>query len=122
MKTFPYTCPDCGQAGSVNTSETESTVADEFIEKLVQGKRCDECSRLGGARIDAHRRLRSLEEQEVRTRGNPTAQNSLHGKIQAQVRSLEMLTRKIKDRCDVPLLITSQSDNIVSTPADELPF
>jgi hypothetical protein len=122
MKTFTYNCPDCGQGGSVNTSEVESTEADEFIEKLAKIKRCDECSRLGGARIDAYRRLRQLEEQELRTRNDPGAQQALHGKIQAQVRSLQMLMRKIKDRCDVPVFTTSQSDNVVSTPVDELPF
>ena len=122
MKTFTYNCPDCGQAGSVNTSEVESIEADEFIEKLVKSKRCDECARLGAASIDAYRRLRSLEEQEMRSRNDPRAQQSLHGKIQAQVRSLQMLTRKIKGRTDVPVLTTSQPDNVVSTPTDELPF
>ena len=29
MKTFTYNCPDCGQGGSVNTSEVESTEAAE---------------------------------------------------------------------------------------------
>lgn len=122
MKTLDYTCPDCGHTGAVQTSDTESDLADALVSSFLKSKRCDECSRLGGARIDAYRRLRALEDGELQNRGNAEMRQVVYGRIQAQVRSIKLLTEQIKVRADVPLLKSCQIDKVDNAPDIELPF